>query len=76
MSLVSDKYITGFSPVYGLAINDRVLVNQRVGTLLALRQEKFIILPRFLIRLDPINQKNDKPESLFIEAYLSQIQLI
>jgi len=74
----TDRYKTKIDTQYGLKINDRVLVDgKRIGTLLALTADKkFTLLSRFLIRLDPINQKEQQaPESLFIEVYISQVQI-
>lgn len=73
-SLASDKYIYEISPNFGVKIGDLVRVNspqgKKTGRIVALCNEKFVLLPRFLISLGSI----DNP--LFIEAYLSQIQLI
>jgi hypothetical protein len=70
----SEKY-SKFGSEYGLNMNDRVLIKGKhyLGTVIGLVQKKFILLPRFLVRLDQIDSEK---EPVLDEFYITQLQKV
>ncbi|MEX0596972.1 MAG: hypothetical protein WD512_10780 [Candidatus Paceibacterota bacterium] len=71
----SEKYTSNFGPEFGLKMNDRVLIRGKhyFGTVIGLVRKKFILLPRFLDRLDDIDLEK---EAILDEFYITQLQKV